>query len=111
MRSVSLQSGPLSPVERAAIIEEFWASRNAWAGSINAERRHIWEQKWAGIREQDLAPGHTRRIEPVPLPVQMASPILLMRRGQEIPEESTGLDNGPVRRFDWQLKSVQALKP
>jgi hypothetical protein len=111
MRSVSIQSGPLSALERAAIVEEFWASRNAWADSMNAERRLIWERKWAGIGERDLAPDHTRRIEAARPEGQIPSRILVMRRTDEILQENIQPGRLPTYRFDWQPKPLQMPAP
>jgi hypothetical protein len=103
------QNRSLSAVERNAIIEEFWASRNAWADTMNADRRAAWEGKWAGIRERDLSPNHTR---PVQVPAQ--SCVLPLRRnkeeaaGSDLPESVT---SAPGYRFYWQPKSLQAPLP
>jgi hypothetical protein len=105
------RSAPLSSVERAAIIEEFWASRNAWADTMNAERRLAWDRKWAGIGERDLAPTHTRQVEAARPVEQQASRILVMRRRSEEPDEGDEPARIPAYRFYWQPKSLQIPMP
>lgn len=107
MHTPANQSGPLTAVERAAIIEEFWASRNAWADFMNTERRAVWERKRAGILEQDLPPGHTYRvastIDPRILPLRRKTNDLL-----QDPELGAKV---PGHRFYWQPKSLQIPLP
>jgi hypothetical protein len=104
-------SSPLSSIERAAIIEEFWASRNAWAESVNANRRLAWERKWAGIGELDLGPGHTRQVEAPRHVEQPPSRVLLIRRKGEDCLEETEPARVPAYRFYWQPKSLQIPMP
>jgi hypothetical protein len=78
---------------------------------MNAERRLIWEGKWAGIREQDLALSHTRRIEAERPEANVPSRIFVMRRREENPETIANLEHVPMHRFDWQPKSLQAPTP
>jgi hypothetical protein len=107
MHTQANHTGVLSDVERAAIVEEFWASRNAWADFMNAERRTVWEKKWAGILEADLSPGHTYRWEATP-----DSRILPLRRKKEeqLTEQETP-PKAPSQRFYWQPKSLQIPTP
>ncbi|HEX3944538.1 MAG TPA: hypothetical protein VHW69_10660 [Rhizomicrobium sp.] len=102
---------PLNSVERAAIVEEFWASRNAWAESMNAERRLAWERKWAGIGESDLGPSHTRQIESSRYVEQPLSRVLVMRRRSGDSLEDMELAKVPAYRFYWQPKSLQIPMP
>ena len=103
------QNRSLSAVERNAIIEEFWASRNAWADTMNAERRAAWEGKWTGIRERDLPAGHTRALQ-----ATAQSCVLPLRRKKEDPAEE-GLPgpavSAPGYGFYWQPKTLQAPLP
>jgi hypothetical protein len=111
MYSSANYSSPLSSIERAAIIEEFWASRNAWAESVNANRRLAWERKWAGIGELDLGPGHTRQVEAPRHVEQPPSRVLLIRRKSEDSLEETEPARVPAYRFYWQPKSLQIPMP
>jgi hypothetical protein len=104
-------SSPLNSVERSAIVEEFWASRNAWAESVNAGRRLAWERKWAGIGEPDLGPSHTRQIESPRQVEQPLSRVLVMRRRSGDPQEDTESAKVPAYRFYWQPKSLQIPMP
>jgi len=104
-------SSPLSSVERAAIIEEFWASRNAWADSVNANRRLAWERKWAGIGALDLGPGHTRQVEAPRQVEQPLSRVLVMRRRSGDFLEETEPEKVPAYKFYWQPKSLQIPMP
>ena len=108
MHTLANQSGPLTAVERAAIVEEFWASRNAWADTVNADRRAAWELKWAGISERDLPPGHTRKYE-----TTTESRILPLRRRKDEtqPAELESDMKVPGYRFYWQPKSLQIPMP
>jgi hypothetical protein len=107
MYMVSHPAGLLSEVERAAIIEEFWASRNAWADFMNAERRTAWERKRVGILEQDLPPGHTYRME-----TAAESRVLpLRRKADEIANDLDESAKIPGYRFYWQPKSLQVPLP
>ena len=106
MHTLANQSGPLTAVERSAIIEEFWASRHAWADAMNAERLAAWERKWGGVFERDLPPGHTRQIE-----MSGDSRVLpLRRRREELPEPDAAAQV-PGYRFYWQPKSLQIPTP
>jgi hypothetical protein len=111
MYSSANYSSPLSSIERAAIIEEFWASRNAWAESVNANRRLAWERKWAGIGELDLGPGHTRQVEAPRHVEQPPSRVLVIRRKGEDCLEETEPARVPAYRFYWQPKSLQIPMP
>jgi len=107
MYTLSHPAGPLGEVERAAIIEEFWASRNAWAEFMNAERRAAWERKRGGILEQDLPPGHTYRME-----TAAESRVLPLRRKQdEIANDADTSAKIPGSRFYWQPKPLQVPLP
>src|SRR4051812_24090136 len=114
MHTLSIQSGPLTAVERAAMVEEFWASRNAWADAMNADRLASWERKWAGIGERDLPPHHTRRVaeEVIEEQVKLAQPrVLPMRRRKEELAELEAPIKVPASRFYWQPKSLQIPMP
>jgi hypothetical protein len=107
MHTLANRTGLLSDVERTAIVEEFWASRNAWADFMNAERRALWEKKWAGIMERDLPPGHTYMWEPT-----ADSRVLPLRRKKD--EQQLDQDapaKVPGSRFYWQPKSLQIPTP
>jgi len=106
MHTLAHQSGPLSAVERAAIIEEFWASRNAWADFMNTERLAAWERKRAGIFEQDLPFGHTYRVESATDPR-----ILPLRRKRDDVLPDPDLGAKAPGRFYWQPKSLQIPLP
>jgi len=107
MHTLAHQSRLFTAVERAAIIEEFWASRNAWADYLNTERLAAWERKRAGILEQDLPPGHTYRAESTTDPR-----ILPLRRKRDdlLPDAALGA-KAPGHRFYWQPKSLQIPLP
>lgn len=107
MHTLANHSGLLSDVERKAIVEEFWASRNAWADFMNAERRAVWEKKWSGVLERDLSPGHTYRWEAV-----ADSRVLPLRRkkDEQLPEQEAPI-KVPSQRFYWQPKSLQIPTP
>ena len=108
MHTLANQTGPSTAAERAAIVEEFWASRNAWADTINAERLAVWELKWCGIGERDLPPGHTRKFE-----VPTESRVLPIRRRKtesQQPELEADLKMADYR-FNWQPKSLQVPAP
>lgn len=109
MHTLANQAGPSTAAERAAIVEEFWASRNAWADSLNAERREAWERKWMGVMESDLPPGHTRKFE-----APAESRVLPMRRRKDEPllqADPEADAKVPGYRFYWQPKSVQIPMP
>lgn len=108
MHTLANQTGPSTAAERAAIVEEFWASRNAWADALNAERLAIWERKWSGVGERDLPPGHTRKFE---LPSD--SRVLPIRRRKTEPQQAEleAAVNVPGYRFTWQPKSLQIPVP
>ncbi|HEY1962466.1 MAG TPA: hypothetical protein VGG69_08610 [Rhizomicrobium sp.] len=107
MHTLANHTGVLTNIERAAIVEEFWASRNAWADFMNADRRAVWERKWAGVLERDLSPGHTYRWEAIP-----DSRVLPLRRKkdeqQPDPEAPAKIQG---QRFYWQPKSLQIPTP
>jgi hypothetical protein len=106
MYTFSNQSGPSTALERAAVVEEFWASRNVWVHAMNAERRSAWERKWAGLSECDLSSGHTRMVEGV----RMENPearVLQLRPKKEEAQEEPGLTKLPAYRFYWQSRSLQ----
>src|SRR2546423_9571886 len=107
MHTLANQSGPLTEVERAAIVEEFWASRKAWADFRNTERRAAWEKKRAGILERDLPPGHTYRVESTTDPRILP---LRRRKDDALPGPDLGA-NGSGQRFYWQPKSLQIPLP
>ena len=103
------QNRSLSAIERTAIIEEFWASRNVWADAMNAERRAAWERKWSGIRAGDLSPSHTRAVQ-----ATAQSRVLPLRRKQVETEDSdlpVSVVSAPGYRFYWQPKTLQAPLP
>ena len=104
MHSLGTQGRPSTDVERAAVIEEFWASRNAWADFINAERRAAWERKRAGILERDLPPGHTYRVE-----TGADSRVLPLRRKRDQSEDLESKVQG--YRFYSQPRSLQIPLP
>jgi hypothetical protein len=107
MHTLANQNGTLTAVERAAIVEEFWASRNAWADSMNADRRAAWERKWAGVLERDLPPGHTYKTE-----APADSRVLPLRRKKdELPQDLEAGAKVPGYRFYWQPKSLQIPMP
>jgi hypothetical protein len=107
MHTLANQSGPSAATERAAIIEEFWASRNAWADFTNAERRAAWDRKRAGILEQDLPPGHTYRVECTTDPRVLP----LRRRKDDLLQEAEPGASVPGHRSYWQPKSLQIPLP
>jgi hypothetical protein len=107
MHTLANHTGVLTNVERAAIVEEFWASRNAWADFMNAERLAVWQNKWTGVLERDLSPGHTYRWETTP-----DSRVLpLRRRKDEQLSEHESPAKAPGQRFYWQPKSLQIPTP
>lgn len=106
MYTLSSQAGPLTTVERNAVIEEFWASRNAWAEAMNAERRQAWERKWVGLSERDLAPGHTRAVQAEEQEVRSEPRIFsIRRRRDEQPEGEAGTLLQPHRAY-WQTPAT-----
>ena len=107
MHTLANQSGPLTDIERAAIIEEFWASRNAWADFLNTERRAAWDRKRAGILERDLPPGHTYRVESTTDPRVLP----LRRRKDDALQDAELATKIPGHRFYWQPKSLQIPLP
>jgi hypothetical protein len=114
MHTLCIQAGLLTAVERAAMVEEFWASRNAWADAMNADRLSAWERKWAGIGERDLPPYHTRRVaeEAVEEQVMLPQPrVLPMRRRKEELAELEVPIKVPAYRFYWQPKSLPIPMP
>jgi hypothetical protein len=109
MHTLASQNGPSTPAERTAIVEEFWASRNAWADTMNAERRELWEKKWSGVLERDLPPGHVRRFED-----PMDHRVLPIRRRKSELQQQPELEvdvKVPGYRFYWQPKSLQIPLP
>jgi hypothetical protein len=107
MHTLANHTGALTNVERAAIVEEFWASRNAWADFMNAERRALWERKWSGILERDLPPGHTYAVEHA----TDQSRVLPLRRKKDEQGEAEVPAKVPGGRFYWQPKSLQIPTP
>ena len=107
MHTLASQSGPLTDIERAAIIEEFWASRNAWADFLNTERRAAWDRKRAGILERDLPPGHTYRVESTTDPRVLP----LRRKKDDASQDAELTAKVPGHRFYWQPKSLQIPLP
>ena len=108
MHTLASQNGPSTAAERAAIVEEFWASRNAWADTMNAERREAWELKWSGVLERDLPPGHVRRYEE-PMDHRVLS---IRRRKNELQQPELDAEvKVPGYRFYWQPKSLQIPLP
>jgi hypothetical protein len=107
MHTLANHSGVLTNVERTAIVEEFWASRNAWADFMNAERRAVWEKKWSGILERDLSPGHTYALEPA----MAESRVLPLRRKKDEQADTESPAKVPGTRFYWQPKSLQIPTP
>ena len=107
MYTLANRSAPLTEVQRAAAVEEFWASRNAWSDFLNAERRATWERKRAGILERDLPPGHTYRHEST-----VDSRVLPLRRKKDdaVQDSEVGA-KVPGHRFYWQPKSLQIPLP
>ena len=107
MHTHASQSGPLTDIERLAIIEEFWASRNAWADFLNTERRAAWDRKRAGILERDLPPGHTYRVEATSDPRVLP----LRRKKDDLVQDPEVGAKGPAHRFYWQPKTLQIPLP
>lgn len=108
MHTLASQTGPSTAAERAAIVEEFWASRNAWADAMNIERRDAWERKWCGVLESDLPPGHVRRFE---VPSDHRVLPIRRRKTEAQPPELEADTKMPGYRFYWQPKSLQIPLP